>query len=166
MKRYIHTVDAFFALILFCAFTASMLIILVTGAKVYRQIRNAGEQHYSETTCINYLTMKIRHFDDASGDVYVGKIGGEDALFLSETIDGETYVTAVYYYDGYVRELLTDADYEVLPQDGLEIVPASGLTFYSLPNGFVYVSCTGTGGTTAEIYLALMNKNAVSKGIA
>jgi hypothetical protein len=134
-----------------------MLLILLTSAGVYQQIRNAGEHHYSENTCINYLTMKVRHFDDANGAVYVGEIDGQDALFLSETIDGDVYVTAVYYHDGYIREFFSNEGYEFEPGDGLEIIEAGDLNFYAQPGGILYISCTGVGGTSADVYLSLRN---------
>jgi hypothetical protein len=138
-----------------------MLVILLTSAGVYQEVRNTGERHYSENTCINYLTMKVRHFDDADGEIYVGEIDGQEALFLSETIDGDVYVTAVYYYDGYVREFFSNEGYAFEPGDGSEIIAARDLDFYYQPMGLLFISCTGVGGTVADVYLSLRNWRAV-----
>jgi hypothetical protein len=155
MKRYIHTVDAVFALILFCAFALSMLMVLMTGAGAYKNIRDAVRNHYSEDTCVSYIAMKLRHYDGADNSVTLGDVGGVPALLLSETMDGDEYVTAIYFYDGYVRELFAEAGYDQRPEDGFEIVEASSLTVTSPREGVYGVLCVGIGGGEAETSINL-----------
>ncbi|MDR2358098.1 MAG: DUF4860 domain-containing protein [Oscillospiraceae bacterium] len=155
MKRYIHTVDAVFALILFCAFALSMLMVLMTGAGAYKGIRDAVRRSYSEDTCVSYIAMKLRRYDSANRSVSLGEIGGEDALLLTETTDGTEYTTVVYYYDGGVRELYAESGYDFKPEDGFEIIEARALEIAS-PSGGVYeIRCVGAGGGEAGTTISL-----------
>ncbi|MDR0838199.1 MAG: DUF4860 domain-containing protein [Oscillospiraceae bacterium] len=155
MKRYIHTADAVFALILFCAFAISMLMVLMTGAQAYQGVRDTVENHYSEDTCISYIAMKLRHYDDEGSSVYIGDIAGLPALYLSESFDGEEYVTAIYFYDGYVMELYAEKGYDFDPEHGFRIVAAREMTVSEPSDGLFRISCVGTGGARAETTLGL-----------
>ncbi|MDR0446520.1 MAG: DUF4860 domain-containing protein [Oscillospiraceae bacterium] len=155
MKRYIHTVDAVFALILFCAFALSMLMVLMTGAGAYKNIRGAVRSHYSEDTCVSYIAMKLRHYDGESSSVSLGEIEGEPALFLTETIEETAYITAIYYHDGSVRELFAEAGYNRRLDDGLEIVEAQSLKIDSPSDGVFSIECVGAGGVRVGTTISL-----------
>ncbi|MDR3278548.1 MAG: DUF4860 domain-containing protein [Oscillospiraceae bacterium] len=154
MKRYIHTADAVFALILFCAFALSMLMVLMTGAVAYQDVRDAVENHYSEDTCISYIAMKVRHYDDASGSFELRDLDGVPALYMTESVGGGEYFTAIYFYDGYVKELYAESGYEFAPGDGADVLAAEALSF-EVSDRLLHVSCVGTGGNAADIYLSL-----------
>jgi hypothetical protein len=154
LKRYIHTADAVFALILFCAFALSMLLVLMTGARAYQDIRDAVENHYSEDACISYIAMKVRHFDDASGGLELRDLDGIPALYMTESLGGSEYFTAIYYYDGYVKELYAESGYEFAPEDGFDVLAAESLTF-EVSDRLLRISCVGTGGGEAGTYLGL-----------
>ena len=154
MKRYIHASDAVFALILFCAFALSMLMILMTGARAYQDIRDTVENHYSENTCIDYIATKFRHYD-AADSVYIGAVGDAPAICLVEEAYDIKYITYIYFYEGSVRELFVEDGYEFAPEDGLSVLPVGGLTFEYAEPGLLYVKCTGTGGVVAETFLGL-----------
>ena len=155
MKRYVHAADAVFALILFAAFAVSILMVLTTGAQAYQNVRNSVENHYSENTCVSYIVMKLRHYDDADCEVTIGDIEGTPALMLGEFINDEKYITAIYYHDGYVRELYADGGYEFTLDEGFEIIEAQEFTFTSPAAGLYKISCVGTGGGAANATVSL-----------
>ena len=155
MKRYIHTADAVFALVLFCAFALSMLLVLMTGATSYQDIRDAVENHNSENLCVSYIATKVRHSDTADG-VSIGTIDDIPAIVLSVDAGGLYYDTYVYLYNGYVRELpFIERGDEFSPEDGLDVMAVSDLDFEFTEDGLLHVFCTGTGGRTAETFLSL-----------
>jgi hypothetical protein len=162
MKRYVHTVDAVFALILFCAFALSMLMVLMTGAGTYKNIRDAVRRSYSEDTCVSYIAMKLRRYDGEGCSVSLGEIGGEDALFLTETAGGTEYTTAVYYHGGAVRELYAESGYDFEPSDGFEIVEALALEIASPSAGVYEIRCVGAGGGEAGTAISLRSAGAAS----
>lgn len=159
MKRYIHTADAVFALILFCAFAISMLMVLTTGAQSYQNVRSSVENRYSEETGVSYIVMKLRHYDDTDCTVEIGDVDGIPALCMTETYDGTDYVTSIYFYNGYVMELYTEAGYGFLPEDGFQIVEAQGLDF-SIEDGLCTVTCVGTGDGRAQATVSLRDGGA------
>jgi len=158
MKRYIHTADAVFALILFCAFAVSMLMVLMTGAQAYQGVRNRVENHYSEDTVVSYIAMKLRHYDAEDCNVTVSKIAGNDALIMTETISGNEIITAIYFHEGFVKELYAEASYEFTPDDGTNILAAQEISITKSDNGVISVRCVGTGGSVAETKLALRSE--------
>jgi hypothetical protein len=155
VRRYIHTADAVFALVLFAAFAIAMLMVLMTGAQAYQGIKDNVENHYSEDTCLSYISMKVRHYDSAGGSIYMGDVGGIPALMLREEDDGVGYVTAVYFHDGYVKELYADESFEFTPEAGLEILAVELLDMRLTDDGLIEASCVGTGGGRASVYLSL-----------
>jgi hypothetical protein len=138
-----------------------MLMVLTTGAKAYQHVRDTVENHYSEDTCINYIAMKVRHYDDDTGSVELRNVGGVPTLYMSETIGGSEYYTAIYFYEGNVMEIYAEEDFEFAPGDGFNILEAQSLSF-SAEGDLLRIGCVGTGGESAEVFLTLRTGRAVS----
>jgi hypothetical protein len=146
---------------MFCAFTACLLLVLASGAGAYRDIKQAGEERFSENTCVSYIATKVRHYDSA-GSIQVGCIGEMPALQLRETIDGEPYVTSIYCYDGHVMELFALEGLQFLPEDGTAVLEVQSLDFNLTPEGLLRVSCKGASGKDAAVELSLRSGEAAS----
>ena len=160
MKRR-HSVDIIFALALFCVFAASVLLVLMNGAGVYRGVAERLEQYYEERSCLSYLSTKIHHFDTA-GAVSLTAYGDGEALLLTEVIDGCEYGTVIYTHEGMIMELFTETPISFGPEAGSRILPAAGLHFSWLAEGrLLRIACTGASGNSAEISVAL---SAVGEG--
>ena len=148
-------------LLLFCAFTACLLLVLASCAGAYQDIKQVGEERFSENTCLGYIATKVRHYDSAAS-IRIGKVGEMQALQLRETIDGEPYVTSLYCYDGHVMELFSEEGLEFLPQDGIAVLDVKSLDFGMTPDGLLRISCTGASGKTASVELSLRSGEAAS----
>ncbi len=146
--RRAHTIDLVFSLTLFCAFAASMLFVLLSGAKIYRGVENCIEENYEERSCLNYIASKLRHFD-AEGAVRLTDFGDSDALLLTQSIDGIEYGTFLYTYRGMVMELFTELPLEFGPEAGSAVLPAESLHFSWASDRLLRVECSGSGGSTA-----------------
>ncbi len=157
MKRYVHTIDIVFALVLFCVFAMSLLLVLLTGAQAYRGVRDHMEEQYAERTCVSYIAAKLRHYDEA-GVVGVETFDGLPALCLTESIDGGEYVTYLYFYEGYVCELFTDPALGLTAGDGMRIMEAGGLTFSQVSDNLISVACTGIDGEPTNLMLSLRSE--------
>jgi hypothetical protein len=81
---------------------------------------------------------------DTAGAVSVTEFGGGTALSLTEVLGERSFVTRIYVYDGWVRELFYEEGLEFLPGDGLPILEMDKLDFEMVENGLVRVS-TGFG---------------------
>jgi hypothetical protein len=156
-----HTADTVFALLLFCAFAVSMLIVLTIGVRAYQGVRDSVENNYSQDTCVSYITTKIRHADETGGSVYLGDYCGIPALFTAENFDDTAYLTAIYFYDGYVKEfsalaeLFTDTNNPVEPDFGFDILPVTALTFEMTEENLLHITCVGTSKKAEQVYLHL-----------
>lgn len=129
--------------LLFFLFACCMFFVLLSGAKLYKNVSAVLEEQYSVNTCISYITAKIRHYDTADA-VSVGKIGEEEAILLQEEINGEAYLTYLYCSEGRLMELFCSADMEVHPFDGQTIMPLDAF-YVSMENDLIAISCEAKG---------------------
>lgn len=146
MKRQVQqkgqTVNLLFTMLLFLVFVLSALFTVLIGGKVYENINNRIQENYSGQVVLNYVANKVRQGDRA-GCVTVKSIEDTQVLELAQEIGGRKYVTWIYYGDGAVRELFTNADSGLGLKDGLEIMKCQGLTF-ALEGSVLKVQASGT----------------------
>ena len=152
-----HGLDSVFVLLLFGVFACCLMLVLLTGARSYKSVADRREEAYEQRICTQYIDTKVRH-NDYSGGVTVGPFSVEEpelsTLFLHQTIEGEDYWVRIYCYDGTVRELFTEADQTMEPEDGQEVMAASALHF-TLEEGLLTITTTDTAGQTSELSLLL-----------
>lgn len=144
-SRLLETLPNF---LLFFLFASCMFLVLLSGAKLYKNVSGVMEQQFSVNTCVSYVTAKARHYDTMDS-VSVGNIGNADALYLDEEISGEQYRTYLYCYDGNLMELFCSADMEMMPEDGQVIMPLDALDL-SVEHGLLSFSCEVDGETAAS----------------
>lgn len=142
------------ALILTCVFGVTLLLSLAAGAGAYRRVSERTEQDASTRVGLTYLTAKV-HGADRAGAAYAGTFGGVDAVYLLQDMDGLTYETILYVYDGSLRELLCEQGWELAPEDGEIIAEAQSLEVTEPADGLLRLTYTDGGGAveTADIYL-------------
>ena len=115
------------ALLLTCVFGVTLLMVLSTGAAVYRGVQSRVEESGNRRVGLTYITAKI-HGGDRKNGVSSASFEGVDAVRLTEEIDGISYETWLYVYDGWLRELFCEPDSGLLPEDGETITEAEALT--------------------------------------
>lgn len=125
MKRRSSKITDVLALLVFTVFVLCMLLVLLTGAGVYRNLVRSGEEQHTRRTAVRYITTRVRQAEA----VAVEDFDGCSALVLREKTEGETYLTRVYSYDGVIRELYCAETARLTPEDGEAILQAESLTF-------------------------------------
>lgn len=113
------------AILVFVAFTLCVLLVLLFGAKVYRGLVGRGEESFRARTAAQYVTTRVHQAERVS----VADFEGCQALVIPEEIDGAIYLTRVYCYDGYIRELFSGENAALSPEDGEKILPGASLIF-------------------------------------
>jgi len=108
-------------LLVFAVFMVSVLFVLLSGADTVQKLTNRDQRTYNHRTAVQYVAMRVHQADEA-GAVSV-KSGEVPALVLTETIEGQTYETRIYYCDGYLREMFCMAGANLSPEFGEEILP-------------------------------------------
>lgn len=155
-SRILETLPNF---LLFFLFTCCMFFVLLSGAKLYKNVSGVMEEQFGVNTCVSYLTAKVRHYDVGDA-VSIGKIGEENALLLKEMINGEEYLTYLYCADGNLMELFCKADMEVFTADGQMIMPLQELSF-SIEDDLLSFSCEAEGETAEAVVFLQSGKGAV-----
>jgi len=149
------------ALMVFGVFAACLLFLLLTGADVYQKMRQRDTATYESRTAVQYMTTRVRQADRAES-ITAEMFDGLDALVLQEEIEGETYETKLYCYDGWLTELYAAADSDLSPADGEKILELKGLEL-SLQDGLLQAKLTLPDGREEELSLQLRSgREAVS----
>ena len=148
MKERTTKTTGLLALAVFAVFTLCVLLVLLSGAKVYRGLVIRGEARFEARTAARYVTMRVRQAEN----VAVADFEGCEALVISETIGGETWLTRLYCHDGYIRELYCAENAALSPEDGEPVLPTRTLRF-SIADGLLTVQLDGRA-----LYLQLDGK--------
>ncbi len=130
-----HEIDSVFVLLLFTLFAGCILMVLLLGASSYEKLVKRDTETYNARTGVQYIAAKLRH-GDASACVQAGSFADKNnteadeipTLYLGMSAEGEFYYTKIYYYDGYLRELLCMEEDELEPEDGQEVLRATSFS--------------------------------------
>lgn len=140
-------------LVLFSVLAVCMILVLLTGVGVYKRLTIRGQESYETRTVPLYIATKVRQADFAGG-VATECCNGKDVLRLNERIDGDVYVTRIYYHEGYVWEWFAAENVPFEPTEGEKIAPAEEVVF-SLEEGNLRVAVRQENGTVSEQMLTL-----------
>lgn len=147
------------ALLLFGVFAVCILMVLLTGADIYQRLTQRDQGSYDRRTAAQYITTRVRQAD-TQGRITIEEFGGTSALVIREDIEGESYLTRVYCWDGYIQELFSAQRWQFGPEDGEPILEAAGLSF-ALEDGLLTVCLQYEDGTQEQLYLALRSQGEV-----
>lgn len=114
-------------LLVFAVFMVCVLFVLLTGADVVQKLTDRDQKSYQQRTAVQYVTMRV-HQADREGMVQVRRVDDQDVLVLAESIEGCPYETLVYYADGYLWEMFTEAGLTLPLEYGEKILPAAGFS--------------------------------------
>lgn len=132
-------------------FSVCILLVLLFGAKLYKNALDRDSTNFDKRTVDQYLTTRIRQ-SDADGMVFVGTFEDGvpsdrgDTFFFVERYSGITYYTRIYCHDGHLYELFAAAEDVFDRQDGEKILPLEGISF-CLEGQLLKVSIRHTDGT-------------------
>jgi hypothetical protein len=125
MKKNPFKITDLLALTVFAAFAVCVLIVLLSGARVYKTLVQRGEESFRLRMATQYVATRVRQAED----VTVADFDGYEALHIREEIDGAVYVTRIYCCDGYLRELFCAQSAKLSPEDGEKIMEAESMSF-------------------------------------
>lgn len=142
-----HSIDSLFSfllLLIFCLFT---LMLSGMGSTIYRNGTAYLNENYSSRTAVAYVAEKVRQHDGA-GDVFLASVNTAEeelpALALRDTIEGNDFLTYVYFYDNALCELMVQEARTPEAAMGSRIVELSALTIEPVP-GMDLLSVTAVG---------------------
>ena len=153
--------ESLLVLLLFAVLAVCVVAVLLTGAGVYERLTERGQDAYHTRTIPQYVATKVRQAD-VNGAVSVGAFGGTESLELTEEIDGTRYITRIYCYNGYLRELFGTAAGEFSPEDGEIITEAEEMDF-CLEDGALSITVKQKDGAVTEQKLTLRSAKGEEK---
>lgn len=159
--------DGLFVLLIFALFAGSLLLVLLTGAGSYQRLLERDAKSYDRNTTLQYVAAKL-HGADQAGGVTIGSFSNKtncmaddiETLYLRETLDGSWYETRIYYYDGYIRELLAEENAQFSPEDGTPIFESGGLSFLE-NHGSIFVTVKAPDGEINSLCTSLRSDEEV-----
>ena len=146
-------IDSFFVMILFLLFAITAAVLVLIGVRQYQVTADSMNYNYEVRTATSYLREKIRQ-NDNSASICVESIDGVEVLSLSSMVNDTVYHTYIYYYDGYIREVLCAEDGGLLPEDGNEILAAKGLQI-SRDGDLISFLVTNEDGSESSLNIAV-----------
>ena len=146
-----YSLDTVFVMTLFLIFALTVLSVLMSGANVYKNTVKTMNERYQSRTCISYISAKVRHSNP--GSVYITDFDGVKTLALSETANDSEYLTYIYYYDGYVKELYFEKGLDFTPSDGQDILKMNNLSFAD-EGKMIKVECTDTDNEVTSVLIS------------
>ena len=111
-------------LLLPAVFALCLLGVLLTGAEVYSTLTENSASHHACRTASGYLSTRLKQ----SNGVYAEDFDGVTALVFPEEVDGKTYITRIYCYNGWLRELFTAENGNFSPKDGEKLLEMDTLS--------------------------------------
>ena len=147
-EQTFHKLTRLMALLTFAVFAVCVLLVLLSGADVYRRLAEDGQSQYARRTAAQYITTRIRQGESVEN----GEFSGLDTLQFRETLNRRSYITRIYCYDGALRELFTSEDGQFLPEDGEKLLDLEALSL-SAEDGLLTVQITLPDGSIQTLYL-------------
>lgn len=148
-----HNVTSLAALLVFTVFTLCALLVLLTGAKVYRGVTDRARTRADAATAARYLTTRVHQADRTNG-LLLEAFGDGDALVLLSEADGEAYETRIYCHNGWLCELFSAKDAGLSPEDGEQILPLRGLSVSRQGQG-LHITLQDNTGAEQALFLTL-----------
>jgi len=153
-------VPVLFVLTLFLLLSALSISVILAGSTVYEKISDNMDNNYDRRVTFSYLANKIRQ-NDVGGSISVENKDGLQMLAISETdeIFGDEYVTYIYYYKGFIREIFltvenNGATVDFNPDWGDEIIKANNFSFDLTGEGII-LKFTDSEGSEQYTRIAL-----------
>ena len=117
----------FAVLLTFGMFALCILLVLLSSARLYHTLTERDLRSYDARTVTQYLSTRL-HQADRENALSVEDFEDTTALCIHETIGKREFLTRIYCYDGYLRELFTPVTGEFSPVDGEKLLPTENLT--------------------------------------
>lgn len=153
-NKHTHRLDFIFVLSLFTVFAATALVLVLIGAKQYKLTASKMNYNYRMRTTSSYLTQKIRQYD-TSDQVEVVSLDGTDALALHTNINDVEYIDYIYYFDGWLRELLVSENSVYDLKAGEIVIEANDFTPTIYGNDLIYIELKDDENYVHKIYVNL-----------
>ena len=151
-KRWV-ALDSIAVLLLTAVFMVLALGVTALSSALYSNTVQTASENNSSRTAIAYLSNQIRRCDHAEA-IIVTRFEDLAAIKLVEYIDEDRYVTWLYCYDGYLRELFTEDTILLSVDAGIPILPLQSLSFQESTERLLQITIKDEQGLISQLQLA------------
>jgi len=148
-----HIFDALFVGILFFVFLICALLIVTIGSSVYTRTTRNMNEHFTIKTALSYIVEKVRQ-NDVHGGVALFEQEGITGLKLQREYNGNSYVTLIYVYDGYLKELFLRTGSKVTLRNGNALMEMISLAVEQPLNTLYRITLTDDSGNSRSVSVA------------
>lgn len=152
-KQENHIIDILFVIALFCIFALSAIFLISIGANVYGKTVEHMDSNFSQRTSFAYVTEKIRQSDQLDA-VSTGELDGHPALLITQNIGDSEYITYLYEYNGYLKELMVRADTPLGPEAGQDILAVTDFSLTEVSEGLFSFTIATDDKTSCSLYVS------------
>lgn len=129
-------------LALLCIFIIGSLVLMNVGVHVYKNIVENNAENFRLRASLSYLATRVRQYDTAD-TVSVREEDGVPMLVFAEELEGVTYLTRIYCYNGNMMELFQEEGLEHDLNDGFEIMELDDLQIEQQENQILLTAMDG-----------------------
>ncbi len=147
-----------FVMLLYLIIVILSVMIISLGKNIYDRINKDRNTNYELRVSLSYIANKIRQ-SDIDKAVEITKLNGVDAVLINELFDDEKYQTWIYFYDGAIYEMFTDADTAFELSDGMKVVDADDFNIEKVRDD-LYKFTAVNNEESSDLYLSLYSKAA------
>lgn len=158
MPRQKSPVNGLLVFLIYGMFAVFSLLLVVIGAKVYRDVTVTGEENAQVRAMFSYVSNKVRMNPGGEGNVYLEERDGIPVLVLREISEGTAYETLIYCSDGVLRELYGAAGQEFYPESGEKITEVKDFSMEAAGNGQIILSAGKEGGGRLSMHLSCLTE--------
>lgn len=146
-------IDFGFVAGLFLLFSITSFLLILIGVKQYQNTSDIMNINYEDRTVSSFLQEKIRQYDDG-GQLSISTIDGYNAITMTSDINGIVCKTYLYYYDGYVRELMITKGSVYSANSGQTIISGKGMTAELTEEQLIKVNFTDSENNNIVFYFS------------
>lgn len=157
MRERRYGLSGLLTLLIYGLFALFSLLLVVVGARVYKNIVSAGNANTQVRSSFSYVANKVRMSTRAAGTVRLEERDGIDVLVLESGIEG--YETRIYYYDGALREAYQAEERPFSPELGEKLMEISEFHIEETETGHLVMHATDADGNQRSLHLYIEGKS-------
>ena len=146
-------IDFGFIAALFLLFSVTSFTLILIGIKQYNYTADSISTNNENRTAASFIIEKIRQYDN-NGAISVTTLDVCNALKISTELETGEYNMFIYYYDGYLRELLVSSSSVYSADSGQMIIPASDFNVAIKKNNLIKFTITDTNNDINTFYVS------------
>ena len=145
-----------FVLLLLAIFAGMSTLLVVLGARVYRNTVTTAEEH-NNTRIIAAMVRSAIWAEDGVSEIGTEIFDGVPILTIRSVYDDEAYVKRLYAYDGFLWESFSSEEYPFMFEAGESICPLKSFE-PTIGNNVLNAMIVDMNGNCDQIRVSLKSK--------